>query len=256
MNEQQTPPTLYVFAGPNGAGKTTMAMVHLPKFYSCREFVNADLIAAGLAPLAPETQNVRAARIMLERIDELATQRKSFGIETTLSGRTYGRVFERLKERGYRIHLYFLWLPSVELAIARVANRVRQGGHSIPEIDIRRRYESGIVNLRDRFQHLVDLWWLIDSSVPYSELIARREGEVLQVANRDLAHRLLEIEANAGETIDSRPSGYHMAMFATSAVAVSLKAKMTKTPIFEWREGRVWQSRPGGIKRNRPKRSE
>src|SRR5439155_14228488 len=115
----------YVIAGPNGAGKTTFASEFLPDFVQCREFLNADLIAAGLSPFAPESQNLRAGRLLLERIRELANTRADFGFETTLSGRTYVKLLGGMKASGYRIVLFFLWLPSAEMAIARVENRVK-----------------------------------------------------------------------------------------------------------------------------------
>ena len=139
-------PTAYVIAGPNGAGKTTFATEFLPDFVHCREFVNADLIAAGLSPFAPETQAMRAGRLSLTRIKELAEARRDFGFETTLAGRGYVNLLDGLRRSGYRVILFFLWLPSAEMAVARVANRVRQGGHNIPEATIRRRFEAGLRN--------------------------------------------------------------------------------------------------------------
>jgi predicted ABC-type ATPase len=130
-------PTVYVIAGPNGADKTTFAARFLPDFVQCREFLNADLIAAGLAPIAAETQNVRAGRLLLERMGELVSERASFGFEITLSGRTYLKLIGEMKKKGYRVWLFFLWLPSPEMALARVENRVQQGGHSVPASDIR-----------------------------------------------------------------------------------------------------------------------
>ena len=114
------PPTVYVIAGPNGAGKTTFASEFLPDFVDCRQFLNADLIAAGLSPFAPETQNVKAGRLLLERIGELASAGEDFGFETTLSGRTYARLLTGLRRDGYRVALFFLWLPSADLAVLRV----------------------------------------------------------------------------------------------------------------------------------------
>jgi len=123
MNTQpSTPPTVYVLAGPNGAGKTTFAAEFLPEFAKCREFLNADLIAAGLSPFDPESQNVRAGRLLLQRIGELAKQRTDFGFETTLSGRTYFKLLSDLRNSGYQILLFFLWLPNSAMAVARVAN--------------------------------------------------------------------------------------------------------------------------------------
>jgi predicted ABC-type ATPase len=126
--EQEARPTVYVIAGPNGAGKTTFASQFLPDFVRCQEFLNADLIAAGLSPFAPETQNVRAGRLLLERFRELVSQKADFGFETTLSGRTYVKLLGNMKAHGYRVVLFFLWLPSAEMAIARVESRLKQGG--------------------------------------------------------------------------------------------------------------------------------
>ena len=139
-------PTVYLIAGPNGAGKTTFATEFLPAFVHCREFVNADLIAAGLSPFAPETQAIRAGRLLLTRIKECTNARRDFAFETTPAGRGYLRLVADLKRSGYRVVLYFLWLPSAEAAMDRVAGRVRQGGHNIPEALIRRRFEAGLRN--------------------------------------------------------------------------------------------------------------
>ncbi|MCX5790351.1 MAG: zeta toxin family protein [Elusimicrobia bacterium] len=158
------PPELYVIAGPNGAGKTTFAREFLPHFAKCREFVNADLIAGGLSPFSPGAAAIEAGRIMLRKIDELAAQRHTFALETTLSGRGHLALFKRLKDDGYRIHVVFLWLPSVELAIQRVKDRVSRGGHSVPESDIRRRFDRGVRNLLNDYQPLVDTWLLFDNS--------------------------------------------------------------------------------------------
>src|SRR4051794_3261077 len=107
-------PHLYVVAGPNGAGKSTFALRYLPQFARCQRFVNADLIASGLSPLAPEAAAMRAGRFMLEEINRLAKRLESFGFETTLSGQAYAKLLKKLKETGYYVHLYFIWLPDVE----------------------------------------------------------------------------------------------------------------------------------------------
>lgn len=156
MSETSLQPSVYIVAGPNGAGKTTFATQFLPRFVHCLEFLNADLIAAGLAPFAPQTQSIRAARLLLERFHELAAVRADFSFETTLSGRTYVRLLERMKEQGYRLVLFYLWLPSPEMAISRVANRVAQGGHDVPELDIRRRLVSSLQNFAHSYCPLVD----------------------------------------------------------------------------------------------------
>jgi predicted ABC-type ATPase len=191
------PPMVYVIAGPNGAGKTTFASSFLPDFVKCNEFLNADLIAAGLSPFAPETQNVRAGRLLLERIGELANQRADFGFETTLSGRTYVKLLSDMKASGYRVLLFFLWLPSAELAVARVANRVKQGGHNVPPDDIRRRYAAGVRNLLRLYRPILDGWWLYDASRLPPKLIASEEGKKLTVKQKRLFGR---IERQAEET--------------------------------------------------------
>lgn len=186
-------PSTYVIAGPNGAGKTTFATKFLPEFLRCREFLNADLIAAGLSPFAPETQNVRAGRLLLERIRELTSARHDFGFETTLSGRTYRRILERMRIDGYTVNLVFLWLPSVDLAVSRVANRVRQGGHGIPEMDIRRRFQAGLRNLRELYMPLCDNCWIYDASViPPIEIAASEYGQ-LHVSRSDLFDRFTKM---------------------------------------------------------------
>lgn len=176
-------PTVYVIAGPNGAGKTTFATEFLPKVIDCPQFLNADLIAAGLSPLAPESQNLRAGRLLLERFHELAFQRSDFGFETTLSGRTYWRLLSGLRKSGYRILAFFLWLPSAELAVARVANRVRQGGHDVPESDIRRRFVSGLANFTGRYQSLFDEWWIYNAAVFPPRVIVRNSGETEEIVD-------------------------------------------------------------------------
>jgi predicted ABC-type ATPase len=179
-------PTVYVIAGPNGAGKTTFAAELLPDFVNCREFLNADLIAAGLSPFAPETQDMRAGRLLLARIRELTEARQDFGFETTLAGRGYARMFARMRRLGYRIVLYFLWLPSADLAAVRVANRVRQGGHHVPEADIRRRFAAGLRNLFGLYRPLLDGWSLYDGSTFPPRLIATEKHGKMQVAQAKL----------------------------------------------------------------------
>ena len=180
MTQSRSQLTAYVIAGCNGAGKTTFARRFLPEFADCRQFLNADLIAAGLSPFAPETQNVRAARLLLERIKELRKARENFGFETTLAGRGYARLLTNMRAEGYKISLSFLWLPTPELALVRVANRVSQGGHSVPEPDIRRRWASGLGNFFQLYRSCVDTWSFYDASRPRPELIAREiDGKLI-----------------------------------------------------------------------------
>ncbi len=157
-------PRVLIIAGPNGAGKTTFAREFLPQEADCPIFVNADLIAAGLAPFAPETEAIRAGRLMLAEIERHFTARESFAFETTLSGRGYLRSIRRWQAAGYQTKLIFLSLQFPEEAIARVAERVRQGGHDVPEATIRRRYQAGIANFYTLYAPLVDAWVLYDNT--------------------------------------------------------------------------------------------
>lgn len=155
---------IIIIAGPNGAGKTTFAREFLPREADCPTFVNADLIAAGLSPFRPEVAAVRAGRLMLREIRLKVVAGESFAFETTLSGRGYTRQIPRWQATGYHVKLLFLGLPSVEMAIARVAARVAQGGHNVPEPVIRRRYATGIMNFREVYCAQVDAWALYDNT--------------------------------------------------------------------------------------------
>ena len=126
------PPTIYVIAGCNGAGKTTFAKEFLPKEVKCLRFLNADEIARGLSPFKPSASAIRAARLLLTQVDECLRRRETFALESTLSGKTYIRLFQRARRLGYEIELHYLWLSSPAQAIARVRQRVQQGGHHVP----------------------------------------------------------------------------------------------------------------------------
>jgi predicted ABC-type ATPase len=155
---------IIIIAGPNGAGKTTFARSFLPAEAGLPRFINADLIAAGLAPFAPETAAVKAARLMLSEIDQCVQHGESFAFETTLSGVGYLRHIDQWKAQGYKVSLIFLRLPSVETAIARVAERVHHGGHDIPEEVIRRRFASGWTNVQRLYRPAVSDWALYDNT--------------------------------------------------------------------------------------------
>jgi predicted ABC-type ATPase len=163
---------ILIIAGPNGAGKTTFAQEFLPNEANCPAFVNADLIAAGLSPFAPEVAAVKAGRLMLEQIHEYSRRGVSFAFETTLSGRGYGQWIPRWRQLGYEVKLFFLQLPNPEVAIARVRQRVREGGHAVPEEVVRRRFHSGLKNFNDLYKPLVNAWFLFDNSGPESVLLA------------------------------------------------------------------------------------
>ena len=155
---------ILILAGPNGAGKTTFAREYLPNEAGCQLFVNADLIAAGLSPFAPDQAVMAAGRLMLERIEDLVRRRESFAFETTLSGRAYLRRIQEWQTIGYHVKLFFLALPNPDMAIARVAERVRQGGHHVPDDVVVRRFYAGRKNFETSYRPLVDAWALYDNT--------------------------------------------------------------------------------------------
>jgi predicted ABC-type ATPase len=155
---------ILIIAGPNGAGKTTFAREFLPQEAGCPVFLNADLIAAGLSPFAPEVAAIQAGRLMLQAMEQHVARHESFAFETTLSGLAYARHIPVWRTLGYRVELFFLGLPSAEVAVQRVAERVRQGGHHIPEATIRRRFEAGRRLLTQVYRPLVDTWAVYDNT--------------------------------------------------------------------------------------------
>ncbi|MBX3744224.1 MAG: zeta toxin family protein [Verrucomicrobiae bacterium] len=165
------PPVCLVIAGPNGAGKTTFAREFLSQELGILHFVNADLIAAGLSPLKPELAALAAGRLLLAELDRLAAARLDFAFESTLSGRTYATRLRQWKAEGYRVELVFLRLASVRLALRRIAARVRQGGHSVPEADVRRRWDRGWRNFLTTYRPLADAWAVYDNSTEHHQLI-------------------------------------------------------------------------------------
>jgi len=164
MNEVEPSPTVIVLGGINGAGKTTAARSLLANTLHVMTFVNADVIAQGLSGFDPNAAAMRAGRIMLEQLDELAAERANFAFETTLAGRGYARWLNSLRESGYKVHLFYFWLNSTETAIARVAARVKKGGHHVPEATIRQRYGRSIQNLFGLYLPVVDSWKVYDNS--------------------------------------------------------------------------------------------
>lgn len=178
-------PSLYIVAGPNGAGKTTFAREFLPNYVECLEFVNADLIAGGLSPFYPEKAAIRAGRLMLEQIHLLVDRGRDFGFETTLAGKGYVRLLKELKERGYRINLFFLWVRSIDIALERIAERVAQGGHNVPENVVRRRFYRGLPNFLQIYRPLMDFWALFDNSTDSPSMIAFERSGKLQIIDRN-----------------------------------------------------------------------
>lgn len=162
---------IIILAGPNGAGKTTFAKAFLPNEANCPVFINADLIAEGIAPFAPESAAIAAGRIMLEMIQKNVASGTSFAFETTLSGLGYARMIPTWRASGYFVELYFLALPSAEFAIERVALRVKHGGHFIPDHVVRRRFDAGLKNFQDVYKPLVDVWSHVDNAVEPRKII-------------------------------------------------------------------------------------
>jgi predicted ABC-type ATPase len=187
-------PLVIVIAGPNGAGKSTAAPSLLRDALQVSEFVNADAIAGGLSAFRPESVAIPAGRAMLERMQHLAEAEANFAFETTLASRSFAPWLARLKRRGYHVHVLFLWLESADLAVDRVAARVRVGGHDVPEETVRRRYERGLRNFFQLYLPLVDSWQMFDNSrAGRPQLVASgREGHVQEVANASLWRKISE----------------------------------------------------------------
>ncbi len=184
-------PSVYVIAGPNGAGKTTFAREFLPNYVDCRNFINADLIAQGVSPFSPEAAAFRAGRLMLDEIELYARRSESFGFETTLSGRSYVGLIRHLKKRGYEVHFFYVWVPTVELALTRVRARVLEGGHDVPEVVVRRRFERSIRNFLLRYRLLGDSWTLFDNAGATPAVIAFEKRGSLRIMNRELYDTLI-----------------------------------------------------------------
>jgi predicted ABC-type ATPase len=169
-------PHVVVLAGPNGAGKSTTAAALLRGQLGVTEFVNADTIARGLSAFSPEQVAIEAGRIMLARLRQLAAQRRDFAFETTLASRTFAPRIAEWMQEGYAFYLVYLWLPNAEFALARICERVRLGGHNVPEETVRRRYRQGLANFFKLYQPLATTWRFYDNSGDHPRLIARGES--------------------------------------------------------------------------------
>jgi predicted ABC-type ATPase len=185
-------PTCWIIAGPNGAGKTTFALEYLPKVAQCSRFVNADLIAAGLSPLAPERELLTASRLFLNELRACIEQREDFAFETTLAGRTYLKLVRRLRSEGWRVELVYLALPDVEMSKRRVAERVAHGGHNIHVDDIERRFGRSLRNLFDVFGTEVDACSCFMNSSASPVLVFERHGDEMEIAHATFHQHLLK----------------------------------------------------------------
>ena len=179
-------PNLYIISGCNGAGKTTASYAMFPEMLDCKEFLNADQIAKGLSPFQPEKVSIEAGRLMLVRMNELLKTKEDFAVETTLATKTYVNFIKKAQQEGYFVTLIYFWLDSPELAIRRVEQRVRFGGHYVSDEVIRRRYHAGMRNLFKLFVPISDYWILINNSTDPFQLIAEGKREnIIDIHNQE-----------------------------------------------------------------------
>lgn len=184
---------VYIIAGSNGSGKTTFAKSFLPDYAKCKNFVNSDLIAQGLSPFFPQAAALRAGRLVLEQIESLSGKGFDFGFETTLSGKFYIQRLKELKQMGYSLHLFFLWISTADLAIERIKDRVSYGGHHVPSEDVRRRFLRGLHNFFRFYRPLLNSWMLLGNSLIVPRLIAKELNNDLIVSDKDLFETISKI---------------------------------------------------------------
>jgi predicted ABC-type ATPase len=192
-------PTVYIIAGCNGAGKTTASYTVLPGILKCKEFVNADGIAAGLSPFQPEKVAFEAGRLMLNRIYQLIEDKSTFAFETTLSTKSYKETIKLCKDKGYEVVLLFFWLSSPELAIERIKDRVKRGGHNIPDTVVKRRYKRGLENFFKLFMPLCDYWEIINNSNEIPSSIASGKGKIEEFIYNDELWNHIKVKKNGKE---------------------------------------------------------
>ena len=191
MTASSRAPACRIVAGPNGAGKTTFALNYLPLVAPGTAFVNADLIAAGLSPLAPEQQTIAASRLFLQQIEHHVAARRDFAFETTLAGRGYLRLVRRLRSAGWRVELFYLALPSFEMSRLRVAERVAHGGHSIPPDAIARRFPRSLKNLLGVYADEVDETRCFLNSAPVPDIVFVQLGQQRTILNPTIYEHLV-----------------------------------------------------------------
>ena len=183
---------VYIIAGPNGSGKTTFANEFLPEYAKCPNFVNADLIAKGLSPFSPRTAAIKAGRLVLEQIRSLAEKNVDFAFETTLSGKSYVRLIEALKNKGYTINLFFLWIPNADFALGRIKDRVASGGHDVPAVDVERRFNRGVYNFFKYYKPLSDTWLLFNNADAIPRLIAKEKDGKTDVIDKEMYEKIIK----------------------------------------------------------------
>lgn len=184
-------PNLYIISGCNGAGKTTASYTMLPEIIKCKEFINADEIAKGLSPFQPEKVAIEAGRIMLTRMKDMLNQKEDFAIETTLATKSYASFIREAQAKGFYVTLIYFWLNSPELAIKRVQERVKGGGHNVSQEVIRRRYKAGQKNLFDLYTPITDFWMVIDNSVnPFQLIVEGMKEKIVCIHNEDTYNKI------------------------------------------------------------------
>lgn len=243
-------PNLFIIAGPNGAGKSTYVKRFLLQQMHCREFVNADLIAAGLSPFAPDQAAFEAGRIMLRRLRNLFERRQDFSFETTLTGYGYTHLLREMKEAGYRIRLDYLWIPSLAITRARVKQRVRKGGHDIPDEVQLRRFSKGLRLLLEHYRPLVHDWRIYDNSGQDPHLVVEEQDGCLCVRDVSMLARLedttsLRVMANKPTDRVEEPATMELSWETRASMRamrlayadVIMENKAWGLPIIQWRDG-------------------
>jgi predicted ABC-type ATPase len=184
-------PNVVILAGPNGAGKSTVAKALLSKGLGVRHYVNADTIARGLSDFHSDELAFKAGKIMLEHLHDLAAEKVNFAFETTLASRTFAPWIAELKQQGYLFHLFFVWVPSADVSIERVKDRVSLGGHDVPEETIRRRYDRGLSNFFKLYKPLANSWKFFDNTKPKKRrVVAESDGTIETAHDQELWHQL------------------------------------------------------------------
>jgi predicted ABC-type ATPase len=191
MPETRNYPNCYIIAGPNGAGKTTFATEFLPLYADCRNFINPDLLTRAYSPFDPDAGILRAGRAVLERVQEFTKARMDFAFETTLSGRTYLRVLHGMKQAGFRLHMYYLWIPNPDLGLLRIRDRVESGGHNVPERDVLRRFGRTLRNLFLLYRPLLNTLQFFDNSSNVPRLIFKDDEGRITIGDAALYGQLL-----------------------------------------------------------------